>query len=106
MGEGKKARRGGGVWGWASPPQATRGCAARCRGFAAFACARETQQYRQLRRLSSERKLRKNAPCLNQLAISNFALYVNLFIYLFIYLFVPGNFDDQVEVDVVKLKVG
>ena len=41
----------------ASPPQATRGCAARCRGFAAFACARETQQYRQLRRLGGNRNL-------------------------------------------------
>ena len=45
----KQPIRAGGIS--ASPPQATRGCAARCRGFAAFACARETQQYRQLRRL-------------------------------------------------------
>ena len=53
-----KRREEGGVWGWEepSPPQATRGCAARCRGFAAFACARETQQYRQLRRLSSRKQ--------------------------------------------------
>ena len=45
----KQPIRAGGIS--ASSPQATRGCAARCRGFAAFACARETQQYRQLRRL-------------------------------------------------------
>ena len=45
----KQPIRAGGIS--ASPPQATRGCAARCRGFAAFACACETQQYRQLRRL-------------------------------------------------------
>ena len=57
-GERKKRREGGGGGekgekrgGSASPPQATRGCAARCRGFAAFACAHETQQYHQLRRL-------------------------------------------------------
>jgi len=47
----KQPIRAGGIS--ASPPQATRGCAARCRGFAAFACARETQQYRQLRRLET-----------------------------------------------------
>ena len=49
----KQPIRAGGIS--ASPPQATRGCAARCRGFAAFACARETQQYRQLRRLKNYR---------------------------------------------------
>ena len=51
----KQPIRAGGIS--ASPPQATRGCAARCRGFAAFACARETQQYRQLRRLATLSKI-------------------------------------------------
>ena len=50
----KQPIRAGGIS--ASPPQATRGCAARCRGFAAFACARETQQYRQLRRLGHSQR--------------------------------------------------
>ena len=60
-GRGKRREEGGGgVWGCEEPPArklgpsefSVHGCAARCRGFAAFACARETQQYRQLRRLS------------------------------------------------------
>ena len=53
----KQPIRAGGIS--ASPPQATRGCAARCRGFAAFACARENQQYRQLRRLHIPRLTQK-----------------------------------------------